>query len=81
MEVAMKSNLNVVMELYHVRKYKHNRTFILFLFHVESREMAKLIFINMLLPPETDKVWLHTGVIVCGCDIQSNPRESELKYI
>ena len=50
MEVAMKSNLNVVMELYHVRKYKYSRTFILFLFHVENREMAKLIFINMLLP-------------------------------
>lgn len=48
-------------------------------FHVESREMAKLIsFINMSLPPETDKVWPHTGVIVCGCDIQSDPRESEL---
>lgn len=30
-----------------------------------------------LLPPETDKVWLHTGVIVCGYDIQSDPRESE----
>ena len=44
--------------------------------YTESREVAKLIS-NMLLPPETDKVWLHTGVIVCGYDIQSEPRESE----
>ena len=31
----------------------------------------------MKVPPTTDKVWLHTGVIVCGCDIQSEPHESE----
>ena len=25
----------------------------------------------MEIPSEADKVWLHTGVIVCGCNIQS----------
>ena len=32
----------------------------------------------MGMPPEADKVWLHTGVIVCGYEIQSTPHESEL---
>jgi len=45
-------------------------------FHVESREVPKSSF-DMGMPPTTDKVWLHTGVIVCGCDIQSEPHESE----
>ncbi len=46
------------------------------LFYIESREVPKS-FYDMEMPPTTDKVWLHTGVIVCGCDIQSEPRESE----
>ena len=33
------------------------------------------------MPPTTDKVWLHAGVIACSCEIQSDPRESGLgKY-
>lgn len=31
----------------------------------------------MGMPPETDKVWLCTGVIVHSYDIQSDPHESE----
>lgn len=46
------------------------------IFHAESREVPKSYF-DMGMPPETDKAWLHTGVIVCGCDIQSEPHESE----
>jgi len=35
----------------------------------------------MGMPPETDKVWPHTGVIVCSCDIQSDPHESESELL
>lgn len=31
----------------------------------------------MSLPPEADKVWQYTGVIVYGYEIQSNPHENE----
>ena len=45
--------------------------------HAESRELPKSLF-DMGLPSTTDKVWLHTGVIVCSCNRQSEPRESEI---
>lgn len=50
------------------------------IFHVESREVPKSLF-DMGMPPETDKVLLHAGVIVCSCEIQSDPHESELIFI
>jgi hypothetical protein len=33
------------------------------------------------MSPETDKIWPHTGIIVYGSDIQSDPHESEIEIM